>query len=513
MQSSTRMPVLEIAERAAEGPIRDPIRAVLWMATAAAAGAVMMALELAAFRLYAPYFGYSIYVWGSMIAVVMAALAAGYAVGGRLADSRSPELAVYGAILASAAWQLLVLYTAGAMLPGFAENGEFVGAGAATLAIFAPPMMALAACGPPLIRLCSRGNRVGSAAGRVYAASTVGSMAGILLTSFVLLPGSGTHATLKVWCAVSFVVAGLGLLARMRYPILAIFVAIAILGAPGLGWSDGTAWTRESAYNLIRVVRQGTRTLLILNHQTSVHTVRDDAGPWTGYYYDTFALGPLLVQADRALVLGMGAGASIRALRRAAPRIAIDAVEIDAEVVNAAAQWFGVDPVDPLLRIHIADARPWLRHDRGAYDLVQVDLYQGGPYVPFYLITEEFFGLVRAHMTHDGLLMMNLFDRGVSHELLFSTVATVRRVFPSVIVIPGANGNFTLLAFVQPHTAGSLRARVAGMQLERGLAELAREELAAAAEMSPPADTLVFTDDRAPVEELTRRMLAGRPTR
>src|SRR5262249_23218260 len=158
--------------------------------------------------------------------------------------------------------------------------------------------------------------------------------------------------------------------------------------------------------------------LLQLNHPSSIHTIHEEAGPWTSYYYDYFALGPALVPANHLLILGMGAGGSIHSTRVAAPNIEIDAVEIDPKVVEAARRWFGIDSADPRIHIHVADARPWLSRDRGTYDLVQVDLYQGGPYIPFYLVTEEFFRLVRARMPDDGLLMMNVFDAGRNHELL-----------------------------------------------------------------------------------------------
>src|SRR5438309_12087193 len=99
----------------------------LWLTTATIAGAVMMALELAAFRLYAPYFGYSIYVWGSMISVVMAALAIGYALGGRFADRCRTDLALYSTILLSALYQLIIIYTVRSLLPWLAGFNDFTG--------------------------------------------------------------------------------------------------------------------------------------------------------------------------------------------------------------------------------------------------------------------------------------------------------------------------------------------------------------------------------------------------
>ena len=477
-------------------------RVALWLATAALAGGVMMGLELAAFRLYAPYFGYSVYVWGSMISVVMAALSAGYALGGRLADGAQPESALYRAVLTCAVYQLAVLYFSPALLKTLEEQGEFLGAGAATLLIFAPTMMSLAATGPLIVRLCAKAAQIGSAAGSVYAFSTAGGMAGIVVTTFGLLPRVGTHATLQVLCAVSFVVAGAGLATRIRYPVLVLAIAVAILCAPGPGWSQNTIWTGESAYNLIRVVRQGTRTVLLLNHKSSVHTIREEGDLWTGSYYDLFALGPLLVRTDRALVLGMGAGQSIASMRATAPQAAIDAVEIDPAVVRAAIQWFGIDPSRPGLRIHVADARPWLLKNRDSYDLVQIDLYQGGPYIPFYLVTKEFFLLVREHMTGGGMVMMNVFDAGPKHELLTATAATLSSVLPSVMVLPGAGHNYMLMGFAARQTIDEVRARIAKAPPEVS-AQSGSLWASLGARNAP-----IFTDDRAPVEEMTRRMFA-----
>src|SRR6185503_13681028 len=187
------------------------------------------------------------------------------------------------------------------------------------------------------------------------------------------------------------------------------------------------------------------------------HTVREAAGGWTGFYYDAFALGPLLVPARRSLVLGMGAGASIQALRLTGPSIEVDAVEIDPRVVEAAARWFDVDIVaDPRLRVHVMDARRFLARDRGTYDLVQLDVFQGGPYVPFHLVTAECFRLARARMSDDALLMMNVYDRSADEALLRRLAATLRRVFPSVMSARTDAGNFMLFAFTRVPSAERL---------------------------------------------------------
>jgi MFS family permease len=243
-------------------------------------GAVIMALEVVALRLYAPYFGYSIYVWGSMISVVMLALAVGYGVGGKLADYSASDWLLHIAVLASAAYQLIIVFADHWLLSMLATSGDFAGTAIATFAIFAPSMTALATAGPFVIRLLAHAGHVGSTAGKVYAISTVGSMAGILLASFFLLPRFGTDVTLRILCATTALLGVIGLVTRRPVLVVAIAPFVLLRIAPARIWPDDTVWTAESAYNLIRVSRQGERVILLLNSRNSVHTVRDQATGW-----------------------------------------------------------------------------------------------------------------------------------------------------------------------------------------------------------------------------------------
>jgi hypothetical protein len=437
----------------------------------------------------------------------MAAMAGGYSAGGRMADSPRAEPLLYVALLASATWQLLARWTAPALLPRLAEMGEGAGVALGAFVLFAPPMASLAATGPVLVRLCAEGASIGRAAGLVSALSTAGSLAGVVGTIFWLLPSIGTGATLQAICGACALLGVAGLvLSRARQPvavpIAAVFVPLLVM-APGLGWSEGAAWSAESRYNLVRVVQAGGQWQLQLNHPSSVHTIRENGTPWTGYYYDAFALGPLLVPARRALVLGMGAGASVHALRVTAPDIDVDAVEVDPRVVEAATRWFGVDLNDPRLHVHVEDARRFLSRDAGPWDLVQLDVYAGGPYVPFHLVTEEFFRLARSRMADDALLMMNVHDPGAGRAVLLRLAATMRRVFPSVKVARTDAANDMLFAFTRVPRARPAP-RPLAFRSHPALRDLEMTELV------PPAGTPVFTDDHAPVEALTRAALAGR---
>jgi spermidine synthase len=484
------------------------IRLGLWLVTPLITGAAIMVLELTAFRLYAPYFGYSIYVWAIMISVVMAALAAGYAIGGWVADCSRTDLPLYTIILLSDVYQMAIIHIVGSLLAELAQQGDLSGTLMATLIIFAPPMGALATVAPFITRLLARAGHVGSTAGNVYALATVGGIAGILATSFFLVPRLGTRATLLTVCATCAVVGVAGITARRREALFA-FAPVAMLAfTPETTWPSGTVWVSESAYNLVRVVRSGSRLLLLLNDERSAHTIRDESSGWTGHYYDYFALGPLLVPARRLLVLGMGAGGSIASTRATAPDIEIDAVEIDEKVVEAGMRLFGLQPDQKRLRMHVADARPWLARDREHYEIIHIDLYQGGPYVPFYLVTVEFFQMVRAHMADDGLMMMNVFDVSNNRELLNSTAATLRRIFPTVMVLSVGSGNHLVFAFAGQRGADSVCSQLTNAKGSEAVMRLARKTASEMSDLAPSVLTPVFTDDHAPVEEITRRMLA-----
>jgi spermidine synthase len=187
--------------------------------------------------------------------------------------------------------------------------------------------------------------------------------------------------------------------------------------------------------------------------------------------------------------------------------VEVDAVEIDPEVVRVAQDFFALPKSDPRLHVHIADARPWLASQQAKWDLVHVDLFQGGPYVPFYLTTVEFFQLVRSRMTDDGLLMVNVLDKGKSEELLAAMGATLGQVFPSVEELSTEKGNYILFAFAQKRAVSGTIAALRSAHGPDWVKQLGQNATGHLTEFEPRDGATIFTDDKAPVEEMTRRML------
>lgn len=182
-------------------------------------GAVLMSLEIIGSRLVSPYFGNSVYVWGSLISVVMAALSLGYYAGGRLADRR-PSPPLLSAIIALAGMLTIAIRF---LSPVVCESvwrmgmGTRLGALAASAALFFLPGVLLGMVAPFAVRLAARAVAdIGKTSGLLYALSTLGSIFGTLMTAFVLIDFVGT----------SFIVVLLGIVLLASALVFAVVSAL-----------------------------------------------------------------------------------------------------------------------------------------------------------------------------------------------------------------------------------------------------------------------------------------------
>jgi predicted membrane-bound spermidine synthase len=177
-------------------------------------GAATLGAEIAAARLIAPAFGASTVVWANTIAVVLLALAVGYWFGGRVADHHPQLRALSAVVLAAAALLAVVPLVAVPLLSGTEDAlSELWGSLLAVLALVAPPVLVLGAVAPWAIRLrLADVQDAGEVAGRLYALSTAGSLAGTFAAALVLLPLIGTRLTFLSFAALLALVALPGVL-------------------------------------------------------------------------------------------------------------------------------------------------------------------------------------------------------------------------------------------------------------------------------------------------------------
>jgi predicted membrane-bound spermidine synthase len=365
-------------------------------------GAVLMALEIVSSRVLAPHFGSSVYVWGSIISVFLAALSAGYLWGGRLADRR-PSMAALGKLLAVAgAFQALLLVIGPRMA---ARLGDLTGATpAGTLlaaaVLFGPPSVLLATVSPYAIRLAVRDlGKVGDTAGRLFALSTAGSLAGTLGATFGLIPFLELRQALGLLAFATAVTATLALAGAWREnaaaAALSALLAAACLPAVFLPARPGRGilYERVTPYQTLQVRQQGDVRILESEgtRQAAVHLANGEPA----LRYPRWAPALLLLQPDpeKMLVLGLGGGSVGTYLQRRLPHLQVDWVDIDPAVPEVARRYLLFEP-GPEDRVTVADARNFLRRTEERWDVIYADTYIGLS-VPFHLTTLQFLDEVK----------------------------------------------------------------------------------------------------------------------
>ena len=473
------------------------------------AGTGTLATEIAASRLLAPYFGSSTIVWANLIGIVLAGLAFGYWLGGRIADRR-PEPRLLGLIvLAAAVWVAITPFVARPFLDAAVGNLDDASAGAvigsffAVLLLFAPAVVLLGMVSPFAIRLAiSDVETAGAVAGRFYALSTAGSLLGTFVPALIAIPLIGTQRTL-LGTAVLLALSASFLLGR-KVLVLAAVLAVLVAVPPGAVKAErGLLHEEDSLHQFIQVVeRPDGRRLLRLNEGVAVHSVWRADTVLTGGVWDAFlALPPLLGRPLRSVaILGNAAGTTARALGVFYPDARVDGVELDPAVSRVGRKYFGMDD-NPRLTVHDADARPFLRRTDERYDLIIVDAYHQ-PYVPFYLATREFFRLARERLEPGGILALNVASVPGDESLLDGISGTLTHEFEAVAVWPALRFNKILLAFEEPKPIfGDLV--YDGPHELRSLRELLVRQLRFVREEAKRP----WTDDRAPVEWVTDRMI------
>jgi len=497
--------------------------AVMIYAVAFVTGAIVMSFEMLGSRYLNPYFGSGIYTWAALISTVLIALTAGYFLGGTLAD-RTASLAVLALTVIVGSLYVLAL-------PSFAQAIlEFVLAGVddiragsliAALALMFFPVTFLGMYSPFAIRLLLRSAQYsGRVSGAVYGISTAGAIVGTLGTTFFLIPTIGSRAITLTLGALGLA-AGLALLAlaRLHRPAgsVLVVVALAVSTAPAgradnlidqavrasiLERADGRLAHIETAYNDVFITKRGHQLVMSFqlkgwDYTESVSNLLDpDDLPLR--YAQVMTIATIYPEtARKILMLGLGGGSISTYLGRFMPEAAITTVEIDPGVITAAKTYFGLRETERM-RYRAGDGRVFLSRNDELYDLILLDAYRGG-YVPFHLLTREFYTLVKQRLTPGGAAAFNVHD---GSKLYASTVKTLGEVFAALDLYPSGVGEVIAVASASPLDPRTLERRAATLQERHGfrfpLPQILRRRLEQPRLQAANGD--VITDDFAPAD-------------
>lgn len=512
-------------------------------------GAVTLGVELSASRLLEPAFGNNQLVWAALIGLILLYLAVGAWVGGKLADrfphQRGLELtATLGALGVGLIPTVspLILRWAALGLENF-QTGLLIGALLSVLLLFSIPITLLGAVSPWAIKLTvGDGTRAGQTAGRLYAVATLGSLVGTFLPVLWLIPAYGTRWTFYLLALALLLVLTIGTLRTTHRwaPLLALLLvlAIAFWSKPGAsirsGWDDGAAgaiiYEDESLYNYIAVRQWGSERHLKLNDGVGIHSVYHPESVLSLGIWDYFLLAPFfrgcgpagatcqpqsapVAAPSNLLIIGLAAGTVSELYTNLYGALPITGVELDPQIMEVGQRYFGMN--QPNLMPIAADGRQWLARQpvTAQWDVIAIDAYRP-PYIPFHLTTVEFFTLVRAHLSENGVVVINVGRTATNYQLVEALAATLAQRFPAVYAVdePGPAdtlSNSLLVATVQPLTVATIRQRMANLPSTWPPAVQAFIGTAAGQirQLKPAPGDLVFTDDHAPVEQVVHRII------
>jgi spermidine synthase len=487
------------------------------------AGMVTLALEISASRLLGNVFGTSNLVWANIIGLILLYLTIGYFIGGRWAD-RSPEERTFYGLLAWAAFVSGVIpliarpvLTAAVGAVERLDTAIMAGSFLSVLVLFSVPIVLLGCVSPFAIRLAIRDpQHAGRVAGRMYAISTLGAILGTFLPVLWLIPAVGTARTFLLFSLALMAVAFVGLARSDRRRLLRYLWMPIVLGV----WSwlvlnqpikstAGQIFEDESAYNYIQVVERDGVRYLLLNEGQGIHSVYDPDQPATYGTWDYFLAAPYWNESPapgdevgRLGIVGLAGGTIAKQFTQVFGPLPIDGWEIDPGITAVGRDYFAM--TEPNLNVITADGRWGLARSREKYGVVAVDAYRL-PYIPWQLTTREFFEEIRDHLRDDGVVVINVGRTPDDRRLVDGMVGTLESVFPSVHAVDVPSSfNTIVYATVLPTDPDNLLANLERLARE-GADPLLLDVLGRTlVNLQPtPESKVVFTDDWAPIEQLT----------
>ncbi len=481
------------------------------------AGMSVMAVELGASRLLAPYFSSSQIVWTIIIGTIMIAMALGNIYGGRSADKNPNPDKLYARVLIAAVWIAAIPFFGKFVILGISAllvvtvNTNFLiwAAFITCMAVFVFPLFLLGTVTPSLVKYTVDSlDDSGKTVGTLGAFNTIGSIIGTFIPTFVSIPAVGTAATFLIFSGILLVLGLIYFIFSKRGAVrcgvtTALFIVCCVLSnLIGFAfWEKNLVFEGESIYNYLQVKETDTKTYLSTNVLFGVQSVYVKSGELSGLYYDYAMAAPLMSdcgdEEKDILILGMGTGTYAKQCMNYFDGINAEGVEIDEKITELSRRYFDL-PEN--VKVTTYDGRAFLNVSDKKYDVIMVDAYQDIT-IPFQMSSKEFFSLVKAHLKENGVMVVNMNMRSDSADGINSWLAdTIADVFSEVYTVDVIGStNRELFASENPQMLEVLSENKSELENEALYdmissvsANLVRYE----------GGDKILTDDKAPVELL-----------
>ena len=511
------------------------------------AGMSVMAVELGASRLLAPYFSSSQIVWTIIIGTIMIAMALGNIYGGRKADKDKNPGKLYGRILIAAIWIALIPVVGKYIILGisavlvFTVNSNFlvIAAFAACMVVFVFPLFLLGTVTPSLTKYTTDSlEDNGKIIGTLGAFNTVGSIIGTFAPTFITIPAVGTAVTFLIFAGILIALsvcyfispesgkADISNISKIDKKNIKKVIAgpLIFVLCCGFGnstsfafWENDLTYEGESVYNYLQVKETPNSVILSTNVLFGVQSVLVKEGALTGMYYDYAMAAPFMCDVKNKaeagedldiLILGMGSGTYATQLSRYFNNVKVTGVEIDEKITDLAHKYFELPQTTSVTTY---DGRAYLAAIDDTYDVIMVDAYQDIT-IPFQMSSVEFFSLVKEHLAPGGVMVvnMNMYSddaMGSGDDATINTYLadTISSVFENVVIVDVAGStNKELFATASDDFLEKLEANTQKEENEN-LKSMMEKALLTATVYE--AGNNIMTDDKAPVELLGMKQI------
>ncbi|TAL63027.1 MAG: methyltransferase domain-containing protein [Bacteroidetes bacterium] len=395
-------------------------------------GSSVMAAELLGAKMLSPYFGASLYVWSSVLAVTLGGLALGYFTGGIISEGKRRERNLYIILLASAVFLIMMPVLAKEIMVHTAGFGLLVSILISSLIFLFPPVFCMGMVSPLIVGCIASGHppeiqNPGKTAGAVYAISTLGGILATFFLGFYCIPVWGLTKPAIIIGMILGIIPFIKLITKKKFfslifPLSAFFSFGSSKPAPAnsdmkiLYSSEGLLGQIIVAdYPLYegRNKVEGSQRILFVNRSTqTVVTKRKNEVSFFEYVHLISRITKLQIEDNRqALVLGLGGGSVANELTKNG--FQVDAVELDFRIAEIAKKYFGLSD---RVNVCIDDARHFLlsqkfnsdshREKNQKYDVIVLDAFIG-EVNPHHLFTEEFFAEIKSNLSDSGIFFIN----------------------------------------------------------------------------------------------------------
>jgi spermidine synthase len=401
-------------------------------------GAIIMGLEIATSRILTPVFGSTVYTWGSLIGVILSGLSLGYFLGGKVADNHPRFDKICGIVFCVGLFIVGIPFFATSVID-FSVNalpGTQFTPLLATFLLLIIPSVLLGFVSPYVIKLGTQTlKKVGNVSGNLYSIATIGSILGTFVTVFVLIPNFSVD---QIIFGLGILLLGSAVIGLGKPPKIIAAVILAILIVP---WSPvslssvphyGTViYEKETLFSHLDVTEFGDNRSLYLDgirhSSVNLNDPLDLVIDYTEYFHLGMMFNPSFTDV---LFVGGGAFTGPKNFLAVYPETSIDVIEIDPDVIDVAKKYFDLQD-SPRLQIFNDDARKHLSSFDKKYDVIILDAY-ASTYVPYHLMTHEFFQTLEERLEPDGVIVSNFIGsiEGRNSQMVKAVYHTITQTFP-----------------------------------------------------------------------------------